>query len=82
MPGKFSKKETLAQMFSSKFCEISKNIFFVNRLWVTVSNHTTFPGRTFSLSVNIENRDEVSSSAMQTKRAEKRTKGKSRLLSL
>ena len=29
----FIKKETLAQVFSSEFCEISKNIFFVKHLW-------------------------------------------------
>ena len=29
----FIKKETLAQMFSCKFCEISKNTFFEQHLW-------------------------------------------------
>ena len=33
----FIKKETLAQVFSSEFCEISKNIFFTEHLWTTVS---------------------------------------------
>ena len=30
---KFIKKETLAQLFSYEFCEISKNIFFIEHLW-------------------------------------------------
>ena len=34
---KFIKKETLAQVFSSKFCEISKNTFFTEDLWVATS---------------------------------------------
>ena len=29
----FIKKETLAQLFSCEFCEISKNIFFTEHLW-------------------------------------------------
>ena len=33
----FNKKETLAQVFSSEFCEISKNIFFTEHLWTTAS---------------------------------------------
>ena len=33
----FIKKETLAQVFSCEFCEISKNIFFVEHLQETVS---------------------------------------------
>ena len=32
-------KETLAQVFSCEFCEISKNPFFTEHLWTTVSNH-------------------------------------------
>ena len=31
----FIKKETLAQMFSCEFCEISKNTFFTKHLWAT-----------------------------------------------
>ena len=31
------KKETLAQVFSCEFCEISKNIFFTELLWTTTS---------------------------------------------
>ena len=31
----FIKKETLAQMFSCEFCEIFKNIFFVEHLRAT-----------------------------------------------
>ena len=29
----FIKKETLAQVFSGEFCEISKNTFFIEHLW-------------------------------------------------
>ena len=31
----FIKKETLAQVFSYEFCEISKNTFFTEHLWTT-----------------------------------------------
>ena len=40
-PANFSKKDTLAQVFSCEFCEISKNTFSVEHLWVTASIHTT-----------------------------------------
>ena len=30
----FIKKETLAQVFSCNFCEISKNTFYIKRLWL------------------------------------------------
>ena len=33
----FIKKETLAQVFSCEFCEISKNTFSTEHLWVTAS---------------------------------------------
>ena len=33
----FIKKETLAQVFSGEFCEISKNTFFTEHLWTTAS---------------------------------------------
>ena len=33
----FIKKETLAQVFSCEFCEISKNTFFREHLWVIAS---------------------------------------------
>ena len=33
----FIKKETLTQVFSSDFCEISKNTFFTEYLWTTAS---------------------------------------------
>ena len=33
----FIKKETLAQVFSREFCEICKNTFFAEHLWMTVS---------------------------------------------
>ena len=36
----FIKKEILAQVFSCEFCEISKNTFFTEHLWVTVSDQT------------------------------------------
>ena len=35
----FVKKETLAQMFSCEFYEISKNNFFTQHLWTTGSGH-------------------------------------------
>ena len=37
MPATLSKKETLTQLFSCEFCEISKNTFFHIRLLVAVS---------------------------------------------
>ena len=33
----FIKKETLAQVFSCEFCEISKNTFFTEHLWTNAS---------------------------------------------
>ena len=33
----FIKKETLAQLLSCKFCEISKNTCFTEHLWTTAS---------------------------------------------
>ena len=39
----FIKKETLAQVFSCQFCEISKNIFFTEHLWATTSEEFTIP---------------------------------------
>ena len=33
----FIKKETLAQVFSCEFCEISKNTFFTEHVWATAS---------------------------------------------
>ena len=33
----FIKKETLAQVFSFDFCEISKNTFFTEHVWATAS---------------------------------------------
>ena len=35
----YVKKGTLAQVFSCKFCEISKNAFFIGHLRATASNH-------------------------------------------
>ena len=39
-PYSFIKKGTLAQMFSSEFCEIFKGIFFAEHLWTTASVNT------------------------------------------
>ena len=36
-PYNFVKKETLAQMFSCEFCEISKHTYFNEHLWATAS---------------------------------------------
>ena len=33
----FFKEETLAQVFSCEFCEISKNTFFTEHLWTAAS---------------------------------------------
>ena len=33
----FIKKETLAQVISCEFCEISKNTFFTEHFWTTAS---------------------------------------------
>ena len=38
----FIKKETLPQVFSSEFCEISKNTFFTEHLLATASSHTNY----------------------------------------
>ena len=38
MPETLLKKDTLAQVFSYKFYEISKNTFFTEHLWTTVSH--------------------------------------------
>ena len=35
----FVKKETLAQVFSCEFCEISKNNFFTEHFWTTASEY-------------------------------------------
>ena len=35
----FIKKEALAQVFSCEFCQISKNIFFAERLRATASKY-------------------------------------------
>ena len=35
----FVKKETLAQVFSCEFCEISRNTFFTEHLWATASQN-------------------------------------------
>ena len=36
-PCNFIKKETLTQVFSCEFCEISKNTFFTEHLWTNAS---------------------------------------------
>ena len=48
------KKETLAQVLSGQFCEISKNPFFTEHLWTTASVNIikiqlTFKGRIFCI---------------------------------
>ena len=35
-------KETLAEVFSCEFCEISKNIFFTEHLWTNASKEITY----------------------------------------
>ena len=37
----FITKETLAQLFSCEFCEISKNTFFTEHLWATAPERAT-----------------------------------------
>ena len=50
----FIKKETLAQVFSSEFCEISKNTFFTEHLRTTASVKNTFVAEvTFNNSIEI-----------------------------
>ena len=39
----FIKKEALAQVFSCKFCKISKNTFFIEHLWATASDSCSIP---------------------------------------
>ena len=39
-PANFIKKETLSQLFSCEFCEISKNTFFKEPLWATSFSFT------------------------------------------
>ena len=41
-PCNFLKKETLAQVFSCEFCQISKNSFFTEHLWATASKICLF----------------------------------------
>ena len=40
----FIKKETLTQVFSCKFCEISKNTFFTEHLWMAASEEISQKG--------------------------------------
>ena len=50
----FIKKETLAQVFSSEFCEISKNTFFTEHLRTTASVKNAFVAEvTFNNSIEI-----------------------------
>ena len=46
----FIKKETLAQVFSCKFCEMVKNTFFTEHLWMAapVKNQMLFENKTFT----------------------------------
>ena len=39
LPATLFKKETLAQVFFCEFCQISKNTFFKEHVWVTASQH-------------------------------------------
>ena len=50
----FIKKETLAQVLSCEFCQISKNIFFTEHLWATASEYNRNPTTVYSAS-NVEN---------------------------
>ena len=49
----FSKKETLAQVFSCEFCENSKNAFFTEHLWTTASNKGTYKDFHFHISLTL-----------------------------
>ena len=44
-----TKKETLVQVFSCEFCEISKNAFFTERLWTTASEKGTHTNESMML---------------------------------
>ena len=39
----FIKKEALAQVFSCRFCEISKNTLFTEHFWATASDSCSIP---------------------------------------
>ena len=39
----FIKKDTLAQVFLCKFCEISRNTFFTEHFWTTTSETLSLP---------------------------------------
>ena len=49
----FIKKETLAQIFSCEFCEISKNTFFTEHLWTIASHIFKFYKYSFRVAVKI-----------------------------
>ena len=49
----FIKKETLAQIFSVEFCEISKNTFFPKHLWAIASHIFKFYKYSFRVAVKI-----------------------------
>ena len=49
----FIKKETLAQIFSCEFCEISKNTFFTEHLWAIASHIFKFYKYSFRVAVKI-----------------------------
>ena len=44
----FFEKETLAQVCSCEFCEISKNTFFTEHLWATASVAASEPSTIFA----------------------------------
>ena len=52
-PATLLKNETLAQVFSCEFCEISKNTFFTERLWTTVSAYRFRKVVLFDNTVNV-----------------------------
>ena len=54
-PCNFIRKETLAQVFSSEFCEITKNTFFTEHVWATLTNSRNFSSFFFSSSSNSRN---------------------------
>ena len=47
----FIKKETLAQVFSRKFCEISKSTILTEHLWLTIDSFRNTFGDTSFLDI-------------------------------
>ena len=48
------KKENLAQVFSGKFCEISKNTFFTEHHWATASSGVMVIVRNFEIHIILD----------------------------